>query len=230
MTDTDPKNLPFDPGAVDHLLWDWNGTLLDDVDLCIDALHQLCTKRGIPLVSHDEYRAKFTFPVIDYYEAVGFDFEAEPFSVPADEWVEIYSARVWDDTGLHKGAVDVLEHLRGRGYSQSILSAYNHEMLVRVMEHFGVAGFFDPILGLGDFYAESKEDLGVAWMGESGLDPARVVMIGDTLHDHEVAEAMGVHCVLIAQGHQSKERLLEAGVPVLEGLAKVPVLLGAGVW
>lgn len=210
---------------IDHLLWDWNGTLLDDVDLCLSALHTICAKRNIRLPSLEEYRAKFTFPVVDYYRAVGFDFDQEPFAIPAQEWIDIYSAKVWDETRLFDAASEVLACLRGRGYRQSILSAYHHEMLVDVMGHFGVADFFEPILGLGDFYANGKLELGTAWIAQSRLDPKRILMIGDTLHDRDVAAAMGAQCVLVAQGHQSKERLMQGGVPVLDTIAQLPALL-----
>lgn len=209
------------PPPVQHLLWDWNGTLLDDLDLCLSALNVLCARRGMRPVAIDEYREKFTFPVIEHYKAVGFDFSVEPFSVPAQEWVDLYTAGVWTETHLYSPAVDVLTRLHDLGLHQSVLSAYHQEMLVKVMRHFGVAGFFETLLGLGDHYAESKLDLGLAWLEQSHLDPATVLLIGDTLHDHEVAAAMGIGSVLIAQGHQSRRRLETAGVPVLSSLEDV---------
>ena len=207
--------------CIDHVLWDWNGTLLDDVALCLDALNVLLERRGKRPVGLDEYRAKFTFPVIEYYQAVGFDLETEPFEGPAQEWTDLYSGGVWTKTKLYDGAEDVLDFVRAKGIRQSVLSAYLHEMLAKVIAHFGVAEYFDDTLGLGDFYAESKRDLGHAWLADASVDPARVLMIGDTLHDHEVAAALGIHCVLLAQGHQSKERLLAAGVPVLDAITDV---------
>lgn len=208
-----------------HLLWDWNGTLLDDLDLCLSALNVLCARRGMAVVTLDEYREKFTFPVIEHYEAVGFDFSVEPFSVPAQEWVDLYTAGVWTETHLYGPAVDVLTGLQDLGLDQSVLSAYQHEMLVKVMGHFGVAEFFETVLGLGDHYAESKLDLGLNWLERSHLDPNTVLLVGDTLHDHEVAVAMDIGCVLIDQGHQSRRRLETAGVPVLSSLEDVVAIV-----
>ncbi len=209
------------PRAIHHLLWDWNGTLLDDLDLCLSALNVLCARRSMPAVTLDEYREKFTFPIIDHYKAIGFDFSVEPFSVPAQEWVDLYTAGVWAETQLYAPAADVLARLHDLGFRQSVLSAYHQEMLVKVMRHFGVHGFFEAVLGLDDHYAESKLDLGLAWLEQSQLDPTAILLVGDTLHDHEVAVAMGVGCVLIAQGHQSRRRLETAGVPVLPSLEDV---------
>jgi len=208
--------------SIRHILWDWNGTLLDDVDLCLFALNELCRKRRLPLVSREEYRAKFTFPVIEYYKSVGFDFEKEPFEGPAQEWVALYTGNVRQRARLYDGATEALTLLHERGYRQSILSAHQHDMLVETVGYFGLAGFFAPILGLGDYYAHSKLELGEAWLRESGHDPRHVLMIGDTLHDHEVARAMGAPCLLLAQGHQLRARLERAGAPVLSSIDEVP--------
>ena len=222
------ENQPAPKASPQHVLWDWNGTLLDDVDLCLNALHALCKPRGIPLLTLEKYRETFTFPVVDYYRSVGFDFNREPFDVLAQEWVDIYTARIWTDARLYEGVPETLAHLREAGIPQSILSAHQHDMLVGAVQRFGLLDFFEAVLGLGDFYAKSKVDLGKAWLAKAEVDPRRVVLIGDTLHDHEVAEGLGIHCILVAQGHQSRARLQGAGVPVLDAVDQLPGFLAQG--
>jgi phosphoglycolate phosphatase len=200
--------------GIRHILWDWNGTLLDDVELCVSALNRVSARRDLPPISIERYREVFTFPVIDYYRAVGFDFDEEPFDVPADEWVDIYCTEVWDSTRLREDAPRVLAHFHESGYSQSMLSAHNHDMLAKLVAFFGVADYFDQIVGLDDFYAHGKTELGKAWLSDTGHRPDRVLMVGDTLHDFEVAQALGTRCVLIEGGHQSGKRLQGAGVSV----------------
>ncbi|MEG0997112.1 MAG: HAD hydrolase-like protein, partial [Clostridia bacterium] len=81
-------------------------------------------------------------------------------------------------------------------------------------------GFFQQVLGLGDIYARSKEAVGRQYLTNCGIAPAQTVMVGDTLHDADVARALGVHCVLVARGHQSRAMLLQAGVPVVSTLTE----------
>lgn len=207
------------------VLWDWNGTLLDDLDLCLRALNILCRRRGIPEVSLEEYRARFTFPVVDYYKSVGFDPSPESFAEAAREWVDIYVNNVWTETALYDRVETVLAEVRDSGMDQAVLSAHQHDMLLRAVEHFGLSGFFGSIRGLKDYNAESKVELGREWLRESGVEPGSILMVGDTLHDREVAGELGVRCVLVAQGHQARDRLLAAGVPVLNTIAEVPALL-----
>lgn len=217
-----------DNRAVQQVLWDWNGTLLDDVELCVFALNTIRARRGMPPISIEEYRAAFTFPVIEYYKGIGFDFEKEPFAAPAEEWIEIYHSNLRTRARLYDYAVEVLKRLQAKGIAQGVLSAHHHGMLVEAMERFGVASFFDPILGLGDYYADSKIALGQSWLASSGLDPAAVLLIGDTLHDHEVARTLNIRCVLLAQGHQTRDRLLQTGLPVLASIREIPDFLDHG--
>ena len=95
------------------------------------------------------------------------------------------------------------------------------------MEERSLSGFFDELLGQSDIYARGKKETGLSYLKESGIDPASAVLVGDTLHDLEVAQAMGTRCVLCAAGHQSRARLEAAGVPVIGTLAELPACLAA---
>jgi phosphoglycolate phosphatase len=199
--------------------------LLDDIDLCLAALYKLSKPRGIPLVDLAAYREKFTFPVVEYYKALGFDPSPEAFEEAAREWVKMYVDNVYTATSLYDGAVETLERLREAGLRQYLVSAHQHDMLLGAVEHFGVAHYFDTIRGLHNHYAESKTHLGKQWLAENNPPLESVLMIGDTLHDFEVAQELHVQCLLIAQGHQSEKLLRATGAPVLDSIRQVPAFL-----
>ena len=106
-----------------------------------------------------------------------------------------------------------------------ILSASPVPTLTRQAGERHVTGYFDRLLGLGDIYAKSKVELGQRFMQEEGIDPARAVMIGDSVHDFEVAQAMGTACVLQCSGHQNRQTLAATGAPVVEGLREAAQLI-----
>ncbi len=73
------------------ILWDWNGTLLDDVELCVDALNRLLEKHAYPQrYDRDQYRAIFGFPIEEYYVRAGFDFSRHSFAMLAEEYMDDY--------------------------------------------------------------------------------------------------------------------------------------------
>ncbi len=160
------------------ILWDWNGTLLDDVDLCVDALNRLLAGFGYPQrYDHEQYRAIFGFPIEEYYVRAGFDFTKHSFAELAEKYMEDY-VPASAACPLADGAIDALEAFKAAGLRQVILSASNLDTLRRQTDERGVTGYFDRLLGLGDIYAKSKVEVGLAYLKENGFDPARAVMIG----------------------------------------------------
>lgn len=200
------------------IIWDWNGTLLDDVALCARLLDELLARHGYrPLGDVEAYRGVFGFPIRDYYQRAGFDFSRHPYEDLAAEWFAAYTAARLR-CPLQPGARRVLSALQGNGVRQVILSASQQDALEAEVAHFGLTSYFDELLGLGDFYAHSKVARGTAWLTASGLDPAEALLVGDTLHDWEVARAMGAGCVLFSGGHQPLRTLAAAGAPVISRL------------
>jgi len=199
-----------------HIIWDWNGTLFDDAWLCIEIINDLLARRGMPVVDSKSYEEQFTFPVKDYYRAVGFDFAQIPFERLAAEFMEQYDRRRFE-CRLQPGARQVLDTLASRGCRQSILSAYEQSRLDEMVAFMGLQGLFSHLYGLNDYYSASKVELGKRFL--SVLEsPDAAVLIGDSLHDAEVAEAMGIDCVLIPCGHFSHSRLSTNGNRVLDSL------------
>jgi phosphoglycolate phosphatase len=202
------------------IIWDWNGTLLNDLDLCVSSINVLLKNRGLTTLNSEKYREVFAFPVKDYYEAIGFDFGKEDFEEPALEFIDLYENNVENCT-LQTGAHDILLFFRKKGIKQFVLSAMHQEMLERTLKHNGIFHFFEGVAGLGNHFAVSKVQRGQQLISQFNIETENTWMIGDTIHDFEVAQELGIRCILVADGHQSQERLLKTGVTVLDELKKL---------
>ncbi|OQW96427.1 MAG: hypothetical protein BWK77_04770 [Verrucomicrobia bacterium A1] len=203
-----------------HIIWDWNGTLFNDAWLCMDVMNGLLRRRGLPLLTLERYQQLFDFPVINYYRQLGFDFSKESFEDLGTEFIADYERRRLE-CGLREEARAVLEGIRAAGMTQSVLSAYKKTTLEDILAHFDVRPFFVRAIGSDDHYASGKVEQGRKWIRELGCEPGQALLIGDTTHDHEVAEAMGTGCWLIPGGNHSRARLETCGVPVLDSLRDV---------
>ncbi len=204
-----------------NILWDWNGTLLNDVDICVEIVNGLLEAHGSDTFHKIHYKSIFGFPVSQYYEKAGFDFSKESFDSLAVKFIDSYNDAVMN-CQLHANAQDTLQELHKKGGQQFILTAAYKESVIELLSHYNIDHFFRDIAGLDNIKAESKVDKGINMMKQHQLIPQQTLMIGDTLHDFEVAKAMGVSCVLVADGHQSEERL-KSGV----GAANVITQLSA---
>ena len=190
------------------VIWDWNGTLLNDAELAVETINSMLIRRNLPQLSVDRYKQVFTFPVKEYYRKIGFDFEAEPFEIPALEFIERYNEQV-KGCCLHQDSTTVLNYFQSLGIRQFILSAMQQNTLDECLNHYQINHFFDHVSGLDNHYAASKIENGHRLIAELKLDARELVLIGDTIHDYEVAAELGCQCILIANGHQSRE-ILEA--------------------
>ena len=200
----------------EYCIWDFNGTILDDVETGIRSVNVLLRQRGLPVLEDKAaYRRVFGFPIRDYYERLGFDFEREPYEVVAPLWVEQYLKHVVD-APLYEDVIETLELLRRRGVRQTVISATELGMLRQQLRQLGIDGYFEEILGLDNIHAASKMALAQEWRVRHPR--ARAIFLGDTDHDRETAAAMGAECYLIARGHQSADYLETLGVPVFPSL------------
>lgn len=64
--------------GINTIIWDWNGTLFNDIDICIESINLLLFERGIDQIDKKRYLEVFDFPVRDYYERIGFDLKKKP--------------------------------------------------------------------------------------------------------------------------------------------------------
>jgi phosphoglycolate phosphatase len=202
------------------IIWDWNGTLLNDSGLAVQTMNQMLERRGLPMLSVDDYKSVFTFPVKDYYQKIGFDFQKEPFEVPALEFIDIYNCQV-KKCSLQKDTLIVLEYFRSIDVKQYILSAMEQAVLDNCLKHYQINNFFEFVSGLDNIYAASKIENGHRLIAEIKLDASELVLIGDTVHDFEVATELGCQCVLIADGHQSKEVLQATCALVIDSISEL---------
>lgn len=199
-----------------HILWDFNGTLLNDVEIGIEAINVLLAAEGLPLLTDREvYREKFRFPIEAYYQSLGLDFSKTPYSVYAHWWIDEYRARE-KTAPLCEGAREALEYIKALQIPQILFSATEKEMLTQQVTALGIGAYFETILGADNIYAEGKIPIGKRWMETAR--PRKALLIGDTEHDALAATEMGIDCILIANGHRSPEQLRHTGRPIYPDL------------
>lgn len=188
-----------------YIFWDFNGTVLDDAHLCYEILNEMLIEEDRPIVTFEEYLMIFDFPVEAYYAKV-YDLEKTSFKVLAHRFIESYQPRSLG-LDLHEGAVEAIKHYEEKGFINIMLSASEINNLHNQLKHFKIEHLFHHILGTSDVYAKSKVDVAKRFIKEHEINPKDIMMIGDTLHDIEVAHELGCEIILFTKGHQHKDRL-----------------------
>lgn len=209
-----------------HVIWDWNGTLIDDAQETINVVNRQLRGQDLPETTLAQYREIYEHPVKKIYDRLGFTLDEQSWPRFVDEWFEDYSSKV-HTLSLHHDAHDTLTTFRSRGCVQAVLSALPHDLLTTCVEQHGVAPFFHTVLGLQDRFGASKVANGSWVMQQISAHPAGTLVIGDSSHDYEVAHALGVDCLLVCRGLESRSRLEANGCPVFEDFGELRAHLSA---
>jgi phosphoglycolate phosphatase len=189
-----------------YVIWDFNGTILDDLNLCIDLLNEMLVKQSKPMLSVEAYKNVFGFPIKDYYVQAGLTFENTSFDELSQFFIERYQPASFN-CRIHNGVIDTLNELKSLGIKSIILSASQTNNLIEQTKVLNIYDYFEHIIGTDNIKGQGKVERGIHFMQTSNIDPARCLYVGDTIHDAEVAKALGVKVLLYAGGHQSENRL-----------------------
>jgi phosphoglycolate phosphatase len=198
-----------------HIIWDWNGTLFNDVELCANVMNLLLTQESLPNISIKKYKEIFAFPVIEYYKIAGHTFERNSFEILGKQFMDEYELKK-NSCDLFIGAREILSELQSKKIQQHLLSAYEQNSLNAILKYFSITGYFQNIVGLDNIYASGKSHLArdLAMKIRANGSAGNILLIGDTVHDYEVAKEINSDCILLSHGHQDEERLLKLGIPV----------------
>lgn len=190
-----------------YIIWDFNGTILDDRQLSLDLLNEILAKQGKPPVSDDKYLELFGFPIKQYYLDAGVSFEEESFESLAQWYIDKYQPLSLE-LSLHDGVVETLIILKKMGLKHVCLSASEQNNLEQQLKHYGIYEHFDYVIGMDNIQAQGKAKAGIQFLKKHKINPNECLYIGDTTYDYEVSRKMKVRAALFSGGHQSKSRLL----------------------
>ncbi|MDD7281268.1 MAG: HAD hydrolase-like protein [Erysipelotrichaceae bacterium] len=202
------------------IIFDWNGTLIDDTKFSLDIENQLFRNRNLREISLEEYREKFCFPVIEYYKNIGFDFKHHSFEQLSTEFNEIYNQQ-YRQCNLMENTLPLLRNLKTRGIHCLILSASHQDHLNEQVRYFNLDSYFDDVIGTQTIHAVSKVEQGMNWIQSHKEKKEDCLFIGDTIHDSETAKAMGIDCILMDRGHQNYDVLKESGRIIIHDLMEL---------
>lgn len=208
-----------------HIVWDWNGTLLDDAGAVYRAACGVFAAHGLPPVTPERYRAAYCRPIQDFYARLfGREMAVEEFAGMDDEFHDAYR-REMDQVALAAGTAEALRGWRAAGRTQSLLSMYRHDELVGLVRRLGIEGEFARVDGLVGPGGGRKAGHLAAHLTALRVDPGEVVLVGDSLDDAAAAAELGAGCVLFNGGYHDRAALLAAAVPVADTVAEAIALL-----
>lgn len=206
------------------IIWDFNGTLIDDIDAALASVNDMLKRRDLPLINFEQYASYVDTPIIKFYEHIFDDLYSMDFDVIAREFNAGYENHLKPNAVMDK-AHEVLEYFNSKGKLQTVISATHIDKVLNRLGEFGLKDYFDRILAHNNLIAEDKTHLAVAYFKEKGISPCDAVVIGDCVADYKMAETLGCDCILTTQGHQSRKEFAETDALVIDSLVELKNLI-----
>ena len=208
------------PSKIKHIIWDWNGTLINDAWLFVELMNEELKKRSLPLINIKKYRQEFTFPVKKYYENLGFNFKKEDFKKVGYHFIQSFIKRRFE-ASLFKNSKKILHQINRLGISQTIISAQENQLLNETIIYYKIEHYFKAISGIAHYYADSKIEIATQQRTLINCKDNEILMVGDSMHDYEVATKLNLKCILFSGGHYEKNRLLKANCIIIDDVLDV---------
>jgi phosphoglycolate phosphatase len=189
-----------------NLIFDWSGTLVDDLSPVIEATNEVLGKYDVAPLGREEFRRHFRLPYGEFYT------EMLPL-VPLEE-LEAHFRMAFDRAAT---PVTVLPHAREKlewcatlGIRTFVLTSMDSTAFERQVDAFGLRALFEATYsGVLD-----KREVIHGILTTHNLDPAATAFVGDMIHDVETARYGGIASIAVLTGYTPPE-ILARGRPDL---------------
>lgn len=202
-----------------HIFWDFNGTVIDDVRNALACVNDMLERKRRKPITLDDYYTYIETPIIGFYRHI-----LPPDEIDFDEISKDFHtdyARHIDETMLADGMSTLLHRLKDAGVQQYIITANHIDEAVALTKKFGIYDCFSKILGAENNLAASKVQRAKEFFTSLDIDPNKALFVGDTLHDLETANELGIDCVLVAYGHQGRKLLETRNAYTVENVKEI---------
>jgi len=190
-----------------HIIWDWNGTVINDVKLCVRILNEALTYEKLPSITISNCRKNFSFPVNLFYKSLGLPSSGFNYKALNTFFISRYKSDFLE-CNLHTGVQSILAVINNFGVNQSILSAGKDSDIKEFVNYHDLNKYFSFISGVRNIRAAGKKEIAKTHLDKIALEPNKILLVGDTVHDFEIADYLGIDCILFSNGHNSEDVLL----------------------
>ncbi len=205
--------------AYKYIFWDFNGTIIDDVCNALGCVNDLLDRKSRSHITLDDYYEYVETPIIGFYRHI-LPPEELDFEEISRDYHKDYLKRI-DETHLADGAYELMHFLKEKGIHQYIVTANHIDEATDLTKKFGIFDCVEEILGAENTLAESKTERAKKLFNSLGIHRNDAIFIGDTLHDLETANALGIDCVLVSYGHQGRKLLESHNAFVVDSMEEI---------
>lgn len=218
MSSTDTQQRAFD-----LIAFDWDGTLIDSTALIAGSLQQAAADLGLVVPSHQDAQHVIGLSLVDAMAWLFPDLDADRYEALIERY-RFHYLKQDGDIALFAGVRELLNSLREKGYLLAVATGKARRGLDRALLLADLGKFFDATRCADETFSKPHPQMLLELMEELMVDPSRVLMVGDTTHDLQMAANAGTAAVAVTCGAHPPEQLSTeahlAMLPDVNGLAE----------
>ncbi|MBQ4105000.1 MAG: HAD family hydrolase [Clostridia bacterium] len=205
------------------IIWDFNGTIIDDVQAALASVNDMLLKRNQPTIDINRYYEAVDTPISRFYETVFLPGTLD-FSDAVVEFDSGYEKHIQKNPVMI-GAEEMLSRFQKMGKRQIIVSASNIDKITRRLSEIQLLQYFDAVLGRSDYQAGDKVFLAKKYFEENTTYPESCVVIGDCVADWQMSKELSCDCILNTKGHQSRKEFSVTDAEIIDNLTELADLI-----
>ena len=205
---------------IKHIIWDWNGTIVNDAPLFVDIMNKSLSAASLPNITLNDYKNLFVFPIVDFWKKLGFQFNETEFNKMNALFIENYKTQMLKPK-LHNKIKTVFMNISKLNIKQYVVSASENSILKSCVNHYQVSNYFNDIVGVDNLNALGKAVVAKKLINKHSINVENCLFIGDTPHDAEVAKSLGANVLLVSYGHISKSRLHKTNCKTIDSVDEI---------
>lgn len=196
----------------DYLFFDLDGTLTDPAQGITNSFIHALKYFGIEIPSY-ETLCTFIGPPLPETFKTQFGFDEQKVAEGVKKYREYFATKGLLENSVYPGIPELLAGLKAAGKKLVVATSKPEEYSVRIIEHFGLAQYFENVCGSLMDESRSRKDEVIAYAIERNhiSDKSKILMIGDRKHDILGAKKIGLKSCGVLFGYGSRKELEEAG-------------------
>jgi phosphoglycolate phosphatase len=204
--------------VIRNIIFDWSGTLVDDLPAVWRATNFVFSQAGIAEITLEQFRAEFCLPFARFYER----YLPHVAMAQLEDWFHACLKQVQYSVVELPHARAFLEFCKAQGVRTFLLSSVHADHYAIQSQRTGLGGFIDqPYVQVWDKRTKINEIV-----EEHKLAPDETLFIGDMQHDVETAKHCGLHSCAVLTGYNSLAQLRAAEPDlIVEHLAELQRIL-----
>ena len=188
------------------LVFDWDGTLMDSAAAIAESLQAACAELSLPVPDDTQARYVIGLGLTDAMKHILPDLPPADYPRVVDRY-RINFLKRDGGTTLFGGVAEMIRELRETGFMLAVATGKSRRGLDRALAATGIAGCFDVTRCADEGFAKPHPGMLTAVMDALATQPQATLMIGDTMHDLEMANAAGVKSVAVTYGAHERGAL-----------------------